>query len=125
MFEKLRTRAKQIKSETLALYLAYKDPRTPLPAKIFTACVVAYALSPIDLIPDFIPVLGYLDDVIIVPLGIVLAIKMIPREVMEDTREQAKMIHDKPIRKTAAAVIVMIWILSVALCGWVTWRIFS
>ncbi len=122
MFEKLRARAKQIKSETLALYLAYKDPRTPIHAKIFAACVVAYALSPIDLIPDFIPVLGYLDDVIIVPLGIVLAIKMIPREVMEESQIRARESHDRPIHKGAAAVIVMIWILSVTLCGWVVWR---
>ena len=125
MFEKLRIRAKQIKSETLALYLAYKDSRTPFQAKIFAACVVAYAFSPIDLIPDFIPVLGYLDDVILVPLGIVLAIKMIPHEVMEESRIRAREIHDKPINKGAAAVIVMIWILSVALCGCVAWRIFS
>ena len=101
MFEKLRIRAKQIKSETLALYLAYRDPRTPLHAKIFAACVVAYAFSPIDLIPDFIPVLGYLDDVILVPLGIVLAIKMIPHEVMEESRIRAREIHDKPINKGA------------------------
>ena len=125
MFEKLRIRAKQIKSETLALYLAYKDSRTPLHAKIFAACVVAYAFSPIDLIPDFIPVLGYLDDVILVPLGIVLAIKMIPPNVMDECRERARETHDKPIRKGATAVIVMIWILSVALCGCVAWRIFS
>ena len=123
MFEKLRIRAKQIKSETLALYLAYKDSRTPLHAKIFAACVVAYAFSPIDLIPDFIPVLGYLDDVIVVPLGIVLAIKMIPHEVMEESRIRSLEIHDKPINKGGAAVIVMIWILSVALCGWVVWKI--
>ena len=125
MFEKLRIRAKQIKSETFALYLAYKDPRTPLHAKFFAACVVAYAFSPIDIIPDFIPVLGYLDDVILVPLGIIIAIKMIPSDVMDECRERAREIHDKPIHKGAAAVIVMIWILSVALCGWVTWRIFS
>ncbi len=125
MLDRLKTRARQIKTETFALYLAYRDPRTPFHAKIFAACVVAYAFSPIDLIPDFIPVLGYLDDVILVPLGIVLAIKMIPHEVMEESRIRAREIHDKPINKGGAAVIVMIWILSVALCGWVMWRIFS
>lgn len=122
MFEKLRTRAKQIKFETFALYLAYHDPRTPLHAKIFAACVVAYAFSPIDLIPDFIPILGYLDDVILVPLGVVTAIKMIPSDVTDECRERARETHDKPIHKGAAAAIVMIWILSVALCGWMVFQ---
>ena len=78
--DRLRDRAKKLKTETRALYLAGRDPRTPWYARLLAAVVVAYALSPIDLIPDFIPVLGYLDDLVLVPLGIALAIKMIPAE---------------------------------------------
>ncbi len=82
-------KARALKQEIYALYLAYRDPRTPLAARIVTACVVAYAFSPIDLIPDFVPVLGYLDDLILVPLGIALALRLIPPEVMSDCRARA------------------------------------
>jgi uncharacterized membrane protein YkvA (DUF1232 family) len=124
MLTQLKTRARQIKSETFALYLAYHDPRTPLHAKIFAAGVVAYAFSPIDLIPDFIPVLGYVDDVILVPLGIVIAIKMIPPEVMDECRVRAheEIKNGRPINKGAAVVIVLLWILSLALIVWVVWK---
>jgi len=86
----LKEKANQLKIDTYALYLAYRDPRVPLYAKIFVAIVVAYALSPIDLIPDFIPILGYIDDLIIIPAGIYLSLKMIPREVLEECREKAQ-----------------------------------
>ena len=89
-FASLKAKAKQLKSEVYALYLASKDPRTPWYAKALAALIIGYALSPIDLIPDFIPVLGYLDDLIIVPAGIVLLLKMIPKEVMEECREKAR-----------------------------------
>src|SRR5512136_2599131 len=89
MLHKWRRWAETLKVETYALYLAYRDPRVPWPAKLFAACVVGYAFSPIDMIPDFIPVLGYLDDIVIVPLGIALALKMIPADVMSDARQQA------------------------------------
>ena len=79
----LREKAKQLKTDVYALYLAYKDPRVPWYAKAFMALIIGYALSPIDLIPDFIPVLGYLDDLIIIPAGISLSLKMIPKEVLE------------------------------------------
>ena len=86
----LKEKAKQLKNDTYALYLAYKDPRVPWYAKAFTAVIVGYVLNPIDLIPDFIPVLGYLDDLIIVAAGISLSLKMIPKEILEERREKAK-----------------------------------
>ncbi len=105
-----------MKVEVYAIYLAYKDPRVPLHARIFAACVVGYAFSPIDLIPDFIPVLGYLDDLILIPLGVKFALKMIPREVMADCRERSRevMAQGKPINRIAAAIIVIIWVLLAA-----------
>lgn len=107
-----KQRVRQLKTETYALYLAYKDPRTPWPARVFVACVVAYAFSPIDLIPDFIPILGYLDDLILVPLGIIIARKLIPPVVMTECRMAAQEIikQGKPINKVAAAVIIGIWL---------------
>lgn len=110
----LRQRARRLKSEVHALYLAYKDPRVPLYAKFFLALVVGYALSPIDLIPDFIPILGYLDDIILLPLGIALAIRMIPNDVLSDCRERARALEAKPVNKTAAAVVILIWLLLAA-----------
>jgi uncharacterized membrane protein YkvA (DUF1232 family) len=92
------------------LYLAYRDPRVPLYAKVFAACVVAYAFSPIDLIPDFIPVLGMLDDLIIVPVGIFLALKMIPQDIISDCRLHAHEASDRPENWFAAAVVVSIWL---------------
>lgn len=110
--ETWKQRARELKIELYAIYLAYRDPRVPLPARIFAACVVGYAFSPIDLIPDFIPVLGYLDDLILVPLGITLAIKMIPPLVLAECRGQARevMKEGKPINRTAAAVIIAMWL---------------
>lgn len=110
-FESWKGRANQLKQGVYALYLANKDPRVPWYAKIFAACVVAYAFSPIDLIPDFIPVLGYLDDLLLVPLGIYLVLKMIPEEVMAECRERARstMSQKKP-NWLAAGIIIAIWI---------------
>lgn len=105
-----REKARRLKSELYALYFAYRDPRSPAHAKILAALIVGYAFSPIDLIPDFIPVLGYLDDVILVPLGIALAIRMIPAEVLAESRERARNLEDKPVNRTAAAVVVAIWL---------------
>lgn len=111
--EKWKRWARQLELETYALFLAYKDPRVSWAARIFAAGVVAYALSPIDLIPDFIPVIGYLDDLLLVPLGIALAIKMIPLAVMEESRKLASQRLDKNklVSRRAAAVIIVIWIL--------------
>lgn len=107
-----KQKAKNLKTETLALYLACRHPRTPWYAKALTGVVVAYAFSPIDLIPDFIPILGYLDDLVLIPLGVALVMKMIPGDVMEDCREQARMEMggEKPVNKIAAGVIILIWV---------------
>jgi uncharacterized membrane protein YkvA (DUF1232 family) len=111
-----KQRARQLKTETYALYLAYRDPRTPWYARVFAACVVGYAFSPIDLIPDPIPVLGYLDDLILVPLGIALAIKMIPPPVLAECRQQAQalMAEGRPVNWAVAIVIIAIWLLLAA-----------
>jgi uncharacterized membrane protein YkvA (DUF1232 family) len=119
-----KARAQKLKTEVYALYLAYKDPRTPWYAKVFTAVVVGYAFSPIDLIPDPIPFLGYLDDLVLIPLGAFLAMKMIPPQVMEESREKARqmMAQGKPVNKVAAVVIVLIWIGLAALAGVIIYR---
>jgi uncharacterized membrane protein YkvA (DUF1232 family) len=104
-------RAQQLKQDVYAVYLAYKDPRVPWYAKLLAACVVAYAFSPIDLIPDFIPVLGYLDDLVLVPLGLYLVLKMIPDEIIIECREKARlMASQRKPNWLAAAVIIAIWI---------------
>jgi uncharacterized membrane protein YkvA (DUF1232 family) len=105
--------AKKLKAETYALYLAYRDPRTPWYARLFAVLVVGYAFSPIDLIPDFIPVLGYLDDLVLVPLGILLALRMIPEEVMDDCRREAAQwtTSRKPINRFAGRIVVLIWLI--------------
>src|SRR5580765_3620072 len=89
MLEKLKAWARELKTQLLTLWYCRADPRTPLAAKILAALVVAYAISPIDLIPDFIPVLGQLDDLLIVPLGIYLALRLIPPEVLQEARAKA------------------------------------
>ncbi len=111
-----RKRARELRSETYALYLAYRDPRTPWYARLFAAAVVGYAFSPIDLVPDFVPVLGYLDDLVLVPLGVLLALKMIPPEVWAESREKAReaMAAGRPVSWAAALVIVLIWLLIAA-----------
>jgi len=111
-----REKVRNLKRQTFAVYLACRDPRTPWLAKALGLLVAGYALNPIDLIPDFIPILGYLDDLILIPLGITLVIRMIPREVMAEYQEKAEAALDKsnPARWVAAAVIIMIWILIIA-----------
>ena len=112
-----KQRVRQLKAETYALYLAYRDPRVPGYARILAAIVVGYAFCPIDLIPDFVPVLGYLDDLILVPLGIWLVLKLIPPEVMAEARGRAQqvMAEGKPVNRVAAVVVVSIWLLLAAL----------
>ncbi len=115
--ERWKHKVKQLKLEIFAISLAYRDPRVPRYARIFAACVIGYAFSPIDLIPDPIPILGYLDDLILVPLGIALALKMIPADVMAECRAKAlqRMEQRQPVNWVAAAVIVAIWICLAAL----------
>lgn len=121
-----KQRAKELEGQTFALYLACRHPRTPWYAKAVAACVVAYALSPIDLIPDFIPVLGYLDDLILIPLGIALVIRLVPKPIMEECRREAQRRMDErgPRGWAGAAVIIVIWLALAALCGWLAWRWF-
>jgi uncharacterized membrane protein YkvA (DUF1232 family) len=116
-FDAWKQRVRQLKAETYALYLAYRDPRVPWYAKALTAIVVGYAFSPIDLIPDFVPVLGYLDDLFLVPVGIWLVLKLIPKEVMAEARERAQVVmaQGKPVNRAAMVVIVTIWLLLAAL----------
>jgi uncharacterized membrane protein YkvA (DUF1232 family) len=116
VLERLRNRVRHLKAETHALYLAARHPGTPWYAKLFVAGVVAYAFSPIDLIPDFVPVLGYLDDLVLIPLGIAVAIRLIPPEVLAECRERARQADGKPVNRSAAVVIVGIWIVLAALC---------
>ncbi|MHB1295895.1 MAG: YkvA family protein [Anaerolineae bacterium] len=115
--ERLRARAADISRELYALYLAYGDPRTPWYARIWSLCVVAYALSPIDLIPDFIPVLGYLDDLLLLPLGVWLAMRMIPRHVMEENRARAgeKLPDGARIKRLGLIITASLWLMVLAI----------
>ena len=124
MIEKIKQKARLLKTETYALYLAYKDPRVPWYAKAFAAFIVAHTFSPIDLIPDFIPVLGYLDDLIITPLGIFLAIKMIPPEVMSEAREQARRAElERRIQSRAGiAIVLTLWAIGAAIIVFLIYR---
>ena len=119
---RLREWARLIKRDVVALYLAAGDPRVPWHAKALAACVAGYALSPIDLIPDFIPVLGYLDDVLIVPLGIWLVVRMIPPNVMAELRVTAAAATAQPTSARGAIVIVAIWLGLTALACWYAYR---
>jgi uncharacterized membrane protein YkvA (DUF1232 family) len=112
MVARWKTRARQLKAELYAIYLAYRDPRVPWYARVIAALVVGYAFSPLDLIPDPIPVVGYLDDLILLPLGIALVLRLIPAPVMAECRVRARERLDSghPVNWIAAAVIVSIWI---------------
>ena len=107
----LRARARALKRDVVALYLAGRDPRTPWPARLVAALIVGYAFSPIDLIPDFIPVLGLLDDLVLLPLGIALVLRLIPEAVMADARARAETRADRPAGRVAATLIVLVWLL--------------
>ena len=122
-----RQKAGELKIEVYALYLAYRDPRVSWPARIFAGLVVAYAFSPIDLIPDPVPVLGYLDDLILIPLGAAIARRLIPPVVLAECRVQARavMAAGKPVNWVAAGVIIAIWIVLVALTALWLARVFS
>ncbi|MGH7821894.1 MAG: DUF1232 domain-containing protein [Candidatus Binatia bacterium] len=107
-----RRRAEGLRADVLALYLACGDPRVPLHAKVVVACVVAYALSPIDLIPDFVPVLGYLDDLLLLPLGVALAIRLVPPALLEEHRDEARRRFSagRPTSRTGAVAVVVVWV---------------
>jgi len=119
-------RAKQwagfIKRDAVAVWIAGRDPRVPWYAKLIAAAVAAYALSPIDLIPDFVPVLGYLDDLVIVPAGILLVMRLIPVGLMDEFRAEAARRLERPTSRIGAAGIVLLWLASLALTAWLVWR---
>ncbi len=127
MLSELRTRARLIKRDTLTLYLAARHPATPWYAKVLALFIAGYALSPIDLIPDFIPVLGYLDDLILLPAAIVVCVRLIPPTVLVECRAQADSVFaaGKPVSRVAVAVILLIWIGGLVLAGYWAWRVFS
>jgi uncharacterized membrane protein YkvA (DUF1232 family) len=114
MFNRIKAWAKQLKMKVFILYFAYKDTRTPWYAKVFSICVVAYAFSPIDLIPDFIPILGYLDDVILIPLGVAFALKMMPKSVIQDcaVKAEEQMKNEKPKNWLIGSLIILLWIMT-------------
>ena len=115
--------ARRVQRDVVALYLAARDPRVPWYAKALAAAVAAYALSPIDLIPDFIPILGYLDELIVLPLGIMLAAKLIPPEIMTEHRAAAIAAEGTPRSRVAAAVIIGIWAAATGALIWALWPI--
>lgn len=115
ILERWKHEARKLKANVYTLYFAYRDPRVPWYAKVFIAGVVGYAFSPIDLIPDFVPILGYLDDLVLIPLGVALALKMIPKQVMDDARSKANSLSQKPKNWVAAAVIILIWLCLIVL----------
>ncbi len=121
LFERARQWAQAIKRDVVAVWIAARDPRVPWYVKGLALAVAAYALSPIDLIPDFIPVLGQLDDLVIVPLGILLVIKLIPAELMAEFREQAASLEGKPRSAIAALLFVTIWLSAAVLLLWWLW----
>ena len=122
MLGRLKHWAAALKRDVKAIYLASRDPRVPWYAKALAVAVAGYALSPIDLIPDFIPVLGYLDDLIVVPLGVAFLLKLIPPEVMAELRIRATASQDRPASLTGASVIVLVWIVAIGLAAWFACR---
>jgi uncharacterized membrane protein YkvA (DUF1232 family) len=121
-----KQRARELAGQSYALYLAYRDPRTPWYAKVFAVLVVGYVFSPIDPIPDFIPGVGLLDEMVVVPIGVWLAAKMIPRQVMQECQEKASEVAEgeKPVSRVAAVGLVAGWLLCLALAIYLALRVF-
>jgi uncharacterized membrane protein YkvA (DUF1232 family) len=115
---RLRKWAKGLRQQTMVVYFAARDPRTPWLVRAIALMVAAYALSPIDLIPDFIPVLGYLDDLVLIPLGLALVVRLTPAEVIVSARQQAQASSDRPVNLRMAAGIVLIWLVVLGWLGW-------
>ena len=125
-WESWKRRARRLKAQTHTLYLAYRHPRTPWYAKVFAALIVGYVFSPIDPIPDFIPVVGLLDELMVVPIGVIIARKMIPEDVFEECREKAREVAEgeKSVSRVAAVVVVAVWMLCVVLAVLLALRVF-
>ena len=117
----LKDWARALKNDVVALYIAGRDPRVPWYVKAAAMAIAAYALSPIDLIPDFIPVLGYLDDLVVVPLGVLLAIRLVPPDLMAEFRREADRLGERPASRAGAAMVVALWLLSAAALLWAFW----
>jgi uncharacterized membrane protein YkvA (DUF1232 family) len=118
----LRERVRALKREALTLWVAARDPRTPLAAKLLAGAVAAYAFSPIDLIPDFIPVLGLLDDLVIVPLGVWAVLQLIPAALLTEYRIAAARLAQRPVSRMAAGAIAAVWLAAAILTGWLVLR---
>ena len=118
MLSRIKTWARGLKRDGHAIYLASRDPRVPWHAKILALAVAAYALSPIDLIPDFIPIVGYLDELIILPLGIWLVVSLIPEEVMVECRAKADTAGQRPTSRAGMAAILLLWTVGALTLGW-------
>jgi uncharacterized membrane protein YkvA (DUF1232 family) len=117
-------RARNLKRDVVAMAMALRDPRVPWYAKAVGACVVAYALSPIDLIPDFVPVLGLLDDLVLVPLGLLLVLRLIPADILAEHRVTAATIVERPVSRAGAAAVIAVWVLAAALlAAWAGWAL--
>lgn len=125
LLQQLKSWAKTIKRDVIALWLAARDPRTPWYAKLLAAIVAAYALSPIDLIPDFIPILGYLDDLILLPIGIMATVALIPSALLAEFRCEAERISTRPTSRAAALMIVLVWCIATILAAWFTYGYFQ
>jgi len=124
MIQRISQWARLARREVYAVYRAARDPRVPWYAKALAFCVAGYALSPIDLIPDFVPVLGYIDDLIIVPLGILIVLKLIPPEIMAEHRALAAAAQGRPVSRAAAIMIVVVWAASIVVAAWLCYRAF-
>ena len=118
-------RVRNLKRDVVAIAIALRDPRVPWYAKVVGACVVAYALSPIDLIPDFVPVLGYLDDLVLVPLGLLLVVRLIPADILAEHRVAAAAVVERPVSRAGAAVVIVVWVLAAALLAFWVARAFG
>ena len=120
MLDAAKQWARKIKRDVVALWIAARDPRVPWYAKATAGAIAAYALSPVDLIPDFIPIIGYLDDLLIVPVGIMIAVKLVPADLMREFREEA-MRREKPVSKAGLAFMIALWALAAVALAWLFW----
>jgi len=121
-WEHWQSNAHKLQQEVLALYLAYRDPRTPWYAKAWVGLIIAYVLSPIDLIPDFIPILGYLDDLLFVPLAIWVGLRIIPAQVLEESRQQAQKLSTLKRPWWGMLLIILLWLGGLCLLSWGIWH---